>query len=85
MRQNQAHEVIELGLLHDFHRYLAAGVGTADYGGSSGALYREIAGFVLPRHLLPVDVIEPVSLDDLRDNFARLEELEFSTSQRTQA
>jgi hypothetical protein len=37
------------------------------------------------RDLLPVDVIEPVALDDLRDDFARLEELEFSTGQRAQA
>ncbi|SAA72253.1 Uncharacterised protein [Enterobacter hormaechei] len=85
MRQNQPHEIVELGLFHDFHRYLATGIRAAYHSGCSRALYREIAGFVLPGDLLPVNVIEAVSLDDLRDYFARLEELEFGTGQRTQA
>ncbi|SAB41727.1 Uncharacterised protein [Enterobacter hormaechei] len=85
MRQNQPHEVIELGLLNDFHRYLAAGIRAADHRVCRCCFDREVAGFVLPGNLLAVNVIEPVSLDDLRDNFSWLEELEFCTGQRTQA
>ena len=85
MRQNQPHEIVELCLLNDFHRYLAAGIRSADNRVCRCCFYREVAGFVLPRNLLTVDVIEPVSLDDLRDYFSRLEELEFGTSQRAQA
>ena len=82
MRQNQPHEIVELSLLNDFHRYLAAGIRSADHRICRCCFDRKIAGFVLPRHLLPVYVIEPVSLDDLRDYFAGLEELEFGTGQR---
>ncbi|MEQ5013351.1 hypothetical protein ABN122_06960 [Enterobacter cloacae] len=85
MRQYEPHEVIELGLFNDFHRNLAAGIRAADHSGCSRTLYRKIAGFVLPGHLLPVDIIKPVAFDDLRDDFARLEELEFSTCKRAQA
>lgn len=85
MRQNQPHEIVELSLLNDFHRYLAAGIRSADHRVCRCCFYREVAGFVLPGDLLPVDVIEPVSLDDLRDNFSWLEELEFGTGQRAQA
>ncbi|SAG19563.1 Uncharacterised protein [Enterobacter hormaechei] len=85
MRQHQAHEIVELGLFHDFHRYLAAGIRSADHRVCRCCFDREVAGFVLPGNLLAVNVIEPVSLDDLRDNFSWLEELEFGTGQRAQA
>lgn len=65
MRQYQAHKVIELGLLFDFHRNLAAGIRAADHSCCSGALYRKIAGLVLPGNLLSVYVIKAISLDDL--------------------
>ncbi|CAM4025239.1 Uncharacterised protein [Enterobacter cloacae] len=81
MRQNQAHKIVKLSLFHDFHRYLAAGIRSADDGICRRRLYRKITRFVLPWYFLPVDVIEPVALNDLRNNFAWLEELEFGTSQ----
>ena len=84
MRQHQPHEIVELSLLNDFHRYLAAGIRSADHRVCRCCFDREVAGFVLPGDLLPVDVIEPVSLDNLRDYFARLEELELGAGQRAQ-
>lgn len=85
MRQHQPHKVIELGLLFDFHRYLAAVIRSADHIRCGGALYREIAGLVLPGNLLPVNVIKAISLDDLGDDHTGRIELEFCTGQRAEA
>ena len=81
MWQHQPHEVIEIGLLNDFHRNLAAGIRSADNCVSRCCLHRKVAGLVLPGNLLPVNVIKAISLDDLGDDHTRRIELEFSTSQ----
>jgi hypothetical protein len=48
-------------------------------------LYRKITGLVLPGDFLPVNIIEAVAFDDLRDDLTRLEELVFSTGKRAKA
>ncbi|SAJ31839.1 Uncharacterised protein [Enterobacter cloacae] len=85
MRQHQPHEIVKLRLLDDFHRYLSAGIRSADNHVCRCCFDREVAGFVLSWNLLPVDVIESVALDNLRDDLTRLEELEFCTCQRAEA
>ncbi|MCV8386372.1 hypothetical protein ODS05_03690 [Escherichia coli] len=85
MQQNKAHEVIKLSLLDDFYCNLPAGISAAYNRGGGGGLDRKIVRFVLPRHFLPVNIVEPVAFVDGGDYFARLVKLEFCTGHASEA